>query len=203
MREIFFDGRKATKRVMGYINEAKKKRIIDNCAPRDKARLTAAGDKYANQFHNILPDKVLGMFIPNQEFQDFFRMKFGFNVYSVHAKQCNSCKKEQDPYGDHALSCTFGGQSIQRHDIIAATITAIANDAGIPAKKGAKEDKTNSSKNPSDLIFIQDENGNQVDIDVTIRSVTTNSCLRIVNPSSGMVTAKAEKDKHTKYKRIL
>ena len=77
------------------------------------ARLMATSDKFSGNYLNVIPNDAFGTKMLPNKFQMASLYRLGIplldNPTTTHNKP--RCAKPLDPWGDHALSCTFGGGS--------------------------------------------------------------------------------------------
>jgi len=197
-----FKKKKSQKWGMELVNKKKLSDLNESASNRDLARRSGCSGKYSGEIFNTLPNKELGTFVPNREFQGFIKYRLGIQVYHENNKICKRCGgKDIDGFGDHALNCKNGTIGpITRHNHVKAALAGQLKRAGIVHKVEEKVKEIQGNKKPQDITILEFSYGKQTDIDVAVPSVVTSSYLNTRTKKPGAITEKVETSKHRKYK---
>ena len=181
-----------------------KQAFNDSEDTRSLARLMATSDKFAGNYLNVIPNDAFGTKMLPNEFRMALLYRLGIplldNPTTTHNKpRCINCAKPLDPWGDHALSCTFGGGLITRHDALRDIVFSTCSQAHYHPKKEIKHLLKDSNKRPGDVFIPIWSRGRPAALDITVTSSMQPSTLLNASKKSGYVAERAE---NSKFSRI-
>jgi len=103
-----------------------------NSADIKKAHMNT--HQYSGQFLHYPLGHQLGTHLSSKQFQILCQLRLNLPMMGFNTL-CPNCNKTMDPYGHHAMSCSFGSfTSYWRHNILRDTIIRIANFAKLDPK---------------------------------------------------------------------
>ena len=108
----------------------------------------------AGDWLTALPNRALGLHLRGQEFVYRAKYRLGLPVYQTTGTcPARGCRQESDPLGDHALSCTIGGERIAWHNGLRDTIIQVAQQAGLDPQKEVENLLPLSADRPADVFL--------------------------------------------------
>ena len=124
-----------------------------NCAP------------HASDFLRVIPNQQGGAFIESECWQK--RLSFRLSQRFVNApSNCPRCHSAQDPFGDHALSCSNNG-SYFRHNVAREVFRDLISSAGFSVKPGEAQ-LPHAPQKRADLLVNAFSDGKPLALDVSL-----------------------------------
>ncbi len=206
IRHEFLKNNLSKKDMVRYISMEKSKcNIWTTIIPKGKNKMTNSEFKYAFIFslRGEINKNSLKVKSNMKICDDIINKKIIKESDKIH--NCKKCLKEMDSYGLHPIKCNRNGDITRRHNEIIKILTKYMKKAGwtfIIEKKNIIGD---SGERPADIFINRDLDGNtEIALDITVPTAYTK--LFLLNKEkikSGMRAEFAEKNKLSKYKRLI
>ena len=90
------------------------RKLFDNSAPIDRARLLSISTPHASAWLSVTPSLSMGLHLEPSEFQ--VAIKWWLFIPVAQCQSCSQCNAALDAYGHHALCCKLGGDVVSRHN---------------------------------------------------------------------------------------
>ena len=193
--QLMENGQHTQKYWSAKVHQQVKHDLQANANLRDQIRLQSAGAEHAGAWLSVIPNENLGFHFGVDVYKLLIKSLLGMQVLPEAAAgtPCDDCGQPLDIYGDHLLSCRYGG-AWKRHNFVAATLNAIAVSAGITT---SREVQINGKERPADLLLSRWDGNRDAAVDLTIRHNLLPTAQWDLNQSA---VAQAEEAKLTKYK---
>ena len=156
--------------------------------------------KGSGSFLHAVPNEHLATKMYNREFQFAVAYRLGLPVnLSKNVCSMPNCSQSVDKYGDHALSCGYGGDRIYRHNALRDSIFHLLRKVGFDAKLEKKGLLANSNEKPGDIFVHSFDAGRPAALDVTVSSSMQLSSIHQASRETGFVVNAAENRKDNKF----
>ena len=168
---------------------------------RDMARLHAVCQPGSRDWLNVVPSISLGLHLSSQEFvlAARYRLQMGCKVFpTAGACPVNSCTKEMDQLGDHALACAASQERLARHDRLRDSLYNIASQAGLGPRKEERDLLSGSARRPGDIYLPHWSKGLDAALDVTVVTPVQGTLTARAAGAPGVAVEQAHRDKLAK-----
>ena len=167
---------------------------------RSLARLRGCTMKGSGAFLHAVPNENLGTKMFSREFQFAVGYRMGLPL-NLTKKYCSmmKCSGKVDKYGDHALSCAFGGDRIYRHNAMRDHIFHLMRRVGYDAKLEKSGLLDDSNERPGDIFVHTLQSGRPAAFDITVSSTMQSSLIHQASQETGFVANAAEERKDRKF----
>mmetsp|Transcript_18456 Transcript_18456/g.23873 ORF Transcript_18456/g.23873 Transcript_18456/m.23873 type:complete len:393 (-) Transcript_18456:171-1349(-) len=168
---------------------------------REMTRLRSCSMKGSGAFLQAVPNQNFGTKFFHREFQISVAYRLGLPVNLGGNRFCSisKCSKILDKYGDHALSCAYGGDRIYRHNALRDSIFHMLRRVGFDAKLEKKGLLVDSNEKPGDIFVHSFDAGRPAAFDVTVSSSIQSSSINQASQETGFVVNAAEVRKDKKF----
>mmetsp|Transcript_2547 Transcript_2547/g.5878 ORF Transcript_2547/g.5878 Transcript_2547/m.5878 type:complete len:633 (+) Transcript_2547:396-2294(+) len=186
-------------KLLEWADSSTKERLAGAATPRDRARLLSAAGAQAGAFLHALPLAHDRLRLHPAEIRVAIGFRLGLTLLPEH--QCPECGEPLDPGGDHAVSCSHGGDRISRHNLLGRILGSALASAGHPPRY---EDPNivPSRDRPADISTPGWTTGRPTAFDVTVVSPTAPSNVTNAAKEQGATAAAAETLKNRKYDEV-
>ena len=173
------------RQISGLVDAEASSRLLQATEDRrDKARLNCVGRAGAGDWLTALPSTALGLHLRKVEFLTAVKYRLGLPVYQeVGECPVPGCTAASDVYGDHAISCGYGGERIAKHNHVRDALYQAAVQAGLGPVKEADGLIPGSDARPADVFLRHWHEGRDAAIDFTV-----------VNPLQAALVARVAQD---------
>ena len=120
---------------------------------RDRARLNSLGLQHAGDYLNAIPSRNLDLHLNLEEFRVNVQYRLGMPIFDGPGA-CLACQRDNDEYGDHAISCGMQGERISRHNALRDDLHRTAITANLSSRREARHLLPGVDARPAD-VFIR------------------------------------------------
>ena len=117
-----------------------------------KALLNATNAPHAGAWLNVVPSAKLGLKMPPQEFRMCLQYRLGIPLFPS-AGPCPSCKRHNDIFGDHAISCASDFERVSHHDRLCAAIAEACHSTGLGPERERRDLFPDNAMRPADIYL--------------------------------------------------
>ena len=159
--------------------------LVSNLSLRDRCRYACQRTTSTGVWLAATPSRQAGTWLSPAEFTTLAKWHLGLPL--VNSAQCHGCGQQQDPLGDHAVTCRHS-KPWARHQQLAHALAQIAADAGITVQTEVA--LPNSVVRPADLLLSSGTSGHTA-VDVTVRHPITPSTAHSEQSAAGTLVSAA------------
>ena len=167
---------------------------------RDKARLNCLAREGAGDWLTAIPSKVLGLHLRRREFITAVKYRLGAPIFQEEGEcPVPRCKAVNDVFGDHAISCGYGGERIAKHNHVRDAFYQTAVQASLGPSREPDGLLPGSDERPADLFIPFWHKGKDAAIDFTVVNPLQAALVTKVAAEGKAGVLKAHNDKIRKY----
>lgn len=170
----------------------------DRDSVRDVARLNSLGLPNSGAWLNVLPSPSLGLHLKPAEFIVSVKYRLGLQIFPQEGV-CVSCPLISDIFGDHAVSCGWGGERTYRHNLIRDVLFNTCAQACLGPTREDRALIPGTDARPADVYLPNWTAGQDTALDVTVINPLQQTFLNQSAANPGHALYKAYERKMTRH----
>ena len=178
--------------------------IFPNLDERGKATILARCQKYSQEWLIAAPSVYRKTSLKPEIFTALLKYNSGLPFIDS-PKFCPECNKEQDVFGDHAISCSHTNGRITKHNRIRDIIDKGCKDGSYMTRTEmslGRNEVRDSQDRAGDLVILQYDNGCDLNADITVVNPRLKTYLPHAQSPLGACLKRIE-EKRYKYRDII
>ena len=158
------------RQISGLVDTESASRVLQSAeGERNKARLNCLAREGAGDWLTAIPSKALGLHLRRIEFITAVKYRLGLPIF-LQEGECPvpRCRSRNDIFGDHAISCGYGGERIAKHNHVRDALFQSAVQASLGPIREPDGLLPGSDERPADLLIPYWHHGKDAAIDFTV-----------------------------------
>ena len=134
---------------------------------RDRARINSLGLPNSGAWLNVIPSPSLGLHLKSAEFTVCVKYRLGVQIFPYEGV-CVACPAMSETFGDHAVSCGWGGERTYRHNTIRDCLYTTCAQACLGPTREDRALIPGSEARPADIYLPAWSGGLDAALDITV-----------------------------------